>query len=75
MLDHRRLRRAVAGSPSPNIVAVLNAAGAGPKHIVRMTWYVTSKREYLAAGREIGRAFREIIGVYDIAMTASRSRR
>ena len=53
-----------------NIVAVLGAGGAKPEHIVRMTWYVTSKREYLAAGREIGRAFREIIGVYDIAMTA-----
>ncbi len=53
-----------------NIVAVLGAGGARPEHIVRMTWYVTSKREYLAAGREIGRAFREIIGVYDIAMTA-----
>jgi enamine deaminase RidA (YjgF/YER057c/UK114 family) len=53
-----------------NIVAVLQSAGAEPKHIVRMTWYVTSKREYLAAGREIGKAFREIIGFYDIAMTA-----
>ena len=53
-----------------NIVAVLRSAGAEPKHIVRMTWYVTSKPEYLAAGREIGKAFREIIGFYDIAMTA-----
>jgi enamine deaminase RidA (YjgF/YER057c/UK114 family) len=53
-----------------NIVAVLRAAGAEPKHIARMTWYVTSKREYLDAGREIGKAFREIIGFYDIAMTA-----
>jgi len=53
-----------------NVVAVLRAAGAGPQHIVRMTWYVTSKREYLDAGREIGKAFREIIGVWDIAMTA-----
>ena len=53
-----------------NIVAVLRSAGAEPKHIVRMTWYVTSKKEYLAAGREIGKAFREIIGFYDIAMTA-----
>ncbi len=53
-----------------NIVAVLKSAGAEPKHIARMTWYVTSKREYLAAGREIGKAFREIIGFYDIAMTA-----
>ena len=53
-----------------NIVAVLQAAKAEPKHIVRMTWYLTSKAEYLAAGREIGKAFREIIGFYDIAMTA-----
>ena len=53
-----------------NTVAVLRSAGAEPKHIVRMTWYVTSKREYLDAGREIGKAFREIIGFYDIAMTA-----
>jgi len=53
-----------------NIADVLRAAGSKPEHIVRMTWYVTDKREYLAAGREIGRAFREIIGCYDIAMTA-----
>ena len=53
-----------------NVASVLRAGGARPEHIVRMTWYVTSKREYLAAGREIGAAFREIIGVYNIAMTA-----
>ena len=53
-----------------NIVSVLKAAKAEPRHIVRMTWYLTSKAEYLAAGREIGKAFREIIGFYDIAMTA-----
>ena len=53
-----------------NVVAVLRSAGAEPKHIVRMTWYVTSKREYLDAGRDVGKAFREIIGFYDIAMTA-----
>ena len=53
-----------------NVAAVLRAGGAEPKHIVRMTWYVTSKREYLAAGRDIGKAFRETIGHYDIAMTA-----
>ena len=53
-----------------NIAAVLKSAGAEPKHITRMTWYVTSKREYLDAGRDIGKAFREIIGFYDIAMTA-----
>ncbi|MDM0111679.1 RidA family protein [Variovorax sp. J22R133] len=53
-----------------NIVDVLRVAGGKPEHIVRMTWYVTDKREYLAAGREIGKAFREIIGSYNAAMTA-----
>ncbi|MDQ6683604.1 MAG: RidA family protein [Pseudomonadota bacterium] len=53
-----------------NIVAVLHEAGAAPAHICRMTWYVTSKFEYLAAGAAIGEAFREIIGDYAIAMTA-----
>jgi enamine deaminase RidA (YjgF/YER057c/UK114 family) len=49
---------------------VLAEDGARPEHIVRMTWYVTDRREYQAAGREIGRAFREIIGAYNAAMTA-----
>ena len=53
-----------------NIVAVLKAGGAEPRHIARMTWYVTDKREYLAALPAIGQAFRELIGHYDIAMTA-----
>jgi len=53
-----------------NIVDVLREADGKPEHIVRMTWYVTDKREYLAASREIGKAFREIIGAYNAAMTA-----
>ena len=53
-----------------NVVAVLAAGGARPEHIVRMTWYVTSKREYVAAYPAIGRAFRDLIGSYDAAMTA-----
>ena len=53
-----------------NIVAVLAEAGAKPEHIVRMTWYVTDKREYVAAYPAIGRAFRELIGSYNAAMTA-----
>jgi len=53
-----------------NIVDVLREAGGKPEHIVRMTWYVTDKREYLAAGREVGRAYREIIGSYNAAMSA-----
>jgi enamine deaminase RidA (YjgF/YER057c/UK114 family) len=53
-----------------NVVAVLREGGARPEHIVRMTWYVTDKREYLAAVREVGRAYRELIGAYNAAMTA-----
>ena len=53
-----------------NVVAVLEAGGAKPSHIARMTWYVVDKREYLGALPEVGRAFRELIGHYDIAMTA-----
>jgi len=53
-----------------NIVDVLKVAGARPEHIVRMTWYVTDKREYMAAYPEIGIAFRELIGSFNAAMTA-----
>ena len=53
-----------------NVMAVLHEAGATGEHITRMTWYVTDKREYLSAAREIGQAFREIIGSYNAAMTA-----
>jgi len=53
-----------------NVAEVLREAGGAPENIVRMTWYVTDKREYLAAARDIGQAFREIIGVYNMAMTA-----
>jgi len=53
-----------------NVVAVLAEAGAGPQHIVRMTWYVTDKAEYLAQAGEIGAAFRELIGSFAMAMTA-----
>jgi 2-aminobenzoate-CoA ligase len=53
-----------------HIVAVLAEAGGSPAHLVRMTWYVTDKRDYLAAAPAIGRAFRELIGHYAVAMTA-----
>jgi enamine deaminase RidA (YjgF/YER057c/UK114 family) len=53
-----------------NVVAVLTEAGAKPEHITRMTWYVTSKREYLDAGKQIGAIFRELIGSYNATMTA-----
>jgi enamine deaminase RidA (YjgF/YER057c/UK114 family) len=53
-----------------NIVAVLREAGGRPEHIVRITWYVTNKREYLDAGKQVGAIFREVIGSYNAAMTA-----
>ena len=53
-----------------NVSDVLREAGGVPENIVRMTWYVTDKREYLAAAKVIGTAFREIIGAYNAAMTA-----
>jgi enamine deaminase RidA (YjgF/YER057c/UK114 family) len=52
-----------------NTAAVLVEAGAKPEHLVRMTWYVTDKRDYIAAGREIGKAYKEIIGANYPAMT------
>jgi enamine deaminase RidA (YjgF/YER057c/UK114 family) len=45
-----------------NTLAVLAEAGAGPEHIVRMTWYITSRDEYLAQLAEIGAAYRELMG-------------
>ncbi len=53
-----------------NVVAVLAEAGARPEHIVRMTWYVTNKAEYLAAAKAVGAAYREIVGRHYPAMTA-----
>ena len=53
-----------------NIVEVLAEAKAKPEHIARMTWYVIDKKEYLAASKELGAAYREIIGGHYPAMTA-----
>ena len=53
-----------------NVVTVLAEAQARPEHIVRMTWYVVDKREYIASYRQIGVAYREIIGHHYPAMTA-----
>jgi enamine deaminase RidA (YjgF/YER057c/UK114 family) len=53
-----------------NVRVVLAEAGATPAHITRMTWYLTDKRDYLARAREIGAAYREVIGSYTVAMTA-----
>ena len=51
-----------------NTLAVLAEAGAGPEHIVRMTWYVVDKAEYLASLRDIGAIWRERIGPHYPAM-------
>ena len=51
-----------------NIVAVLTEGGAGPEHLVRLTWYVTDKHEYLGALREVGAAYRDVIGRHYPAM-------
>ncbi len=45
-----------------NTLAILAEGGAGPEHIVRMTWYITSREDYLAQIAEIGAAYRELIG-------------
>ncbi len=50
-----------------NILAILKEAGAGPEHIVRMTWFVTHKQEYLDKQKEVGAAYREVMGnVYPV---------
>ena len=51
-----------------NIVEVLAEAGAQPHHLVRLTWYVTSRDEYLANLADIGRTYREVIGRHFPAM-------
>ncbi len=53
-----------------NIAAVLDVDGAKPEHIVRLTWYVTSRDDYLAAAEPLGAAYREVIGRHFPAMTA-----
>lgn len=52
-----------------NIVTVLNEAGALPENIVRMTWYLRDRNEYLGATREIGEVYRQIMGRHFPAMT------
>ena len=53
-----------------NIVAILAEAGGNPQHIMRLTWYVVDKQEYLECGKELGAVYREIMGNHYPAMTA-----
>lgn len=52
-----------------NIVEVVEAAGGAPEHITRLTWYVTDKKEYMTHQREVGAAYREVMGYHFPAMT------
>lgn len=52
-----------------NIMAVVEAAGGGAEHLVRLTWYVTDKAEYLARQSEVGQAYRRVLGRNFPAMT------
>lgn len=53
---------AQVGQALQNIVSILAQANAGPQHIVRLTWYVTSRDEYHAELKEIGAAYRAVMG-------------
>lgn len=53
-----------------NCVDVVRTAGGGPEHIVRMTWYLEDKKEYVARLKEIGAAYRDVIGRNFPAMSA-----
>jgi enamine deaminase RidA (YjgF/YER057c/UK114 family) len=51
-----------------NILAVLAEAGGRPEHIARLTWYVLDRQEYLGALKEVGAAYRELVGRHYPAM-------
>jgi enamine deaminase RidA (YjgF/YER057c/UK114 family) len=51
-----------------NIVAILDEAGLGPEDVTRLTWYITDREEYLAQPREIGAAYRAVMGDHYPAM-------
>src|SRR5712692_6825735 len=52
-----------------NVVDILAEADARPEHLVRLTWYIIDKREYLARSSEVGQAYRRVIGRHFPAMT------
>lgn len=53
-----------------NVVALLAEAGGGPEHLVRMTWYLASRDDYVRSAKEIGAVYREVIGKNFPTMTA-----
>lgn len=52
-----------------NIVAILAEAGAGPEHLVRLTWFVTSRQAYLASRKALGAVYQRVIGAHYPAMS------
>lgn len=60
---------AQVGQALANIVAVLAEAGGAPQHLTRLTWYVTDKAAYVARQKEVGEAYRRVIGRHFPAMT------
>lgn len=52
-----------------NILAILVEAGGSAEHVVRLTWYIVDKQEYLASGVALGRAYREVMGHHFPAMS------
>ena len=52
-----------------NVVEILAEADARPEHLVRLTWYITDKREYVARANEVGQAYRRVVGRHFPAMT------
>ena len=57
-----------AGQALRNVVAVLAEAGVGPEHVTRLTWYITDREDYLAHPKEIGAAYRAVMGRHFPAM-------
>lgn len=53
-----------------NCLAVVQTAGGGPEHIVRMTWYLVDKKAYVSRLKDIGAAYRAVMGRQFPAMTA-----
>lgn len=51
-----------------NTLAVLQAGGAGPEHVTRMTWYITDKADYVGQAARIGEIYRELMGKHYPAM-------
>lgn len=52
-----------------NVVKVLQAAGAGPQEVVRLTWFITDKQAYVSRQKEVGAAYREVMGKHFPAMS------